>query len=70
MGKGEGSGGHRVVVLRLGGVTFNLLMPLIKRGELLNLARLIEGGVHGRGEGKDRGQAQEPRLLRLTRRRL
>jgi len=52
MGKRESSGGHRVIVLGLDGASLDLLMPLIRRGELPNLARLIEGGVHGRGEGR------------------
>ncbi|HAL61298.1 MAG TPA: hypothetical protein DCP08_02700 [Chloroflexi bacterium] len=47
MEKREALGKHRVIVLGLDGATFDLLMPLIRRGELPNLARLIEGGVHG-----------------------
>lgn len=47
MGKRKASTGDRVIVLGLDGATFNFLMPLIRRGELPNLARLIEGGVHG-----------------------
>lgn len=52
----KASGRDRVMILGLDGATFDLLMPLVRRGELPNLARLIEGGVHGRGEGEGRGQ--------------
>lgn len=37
----------KVLVIGLDGATFNVLNPLIKKGKLLNIKKLVQNGVHG-----------------------
>ena len=38
---------RRVLVIGIDGATFKILKPLIKRGKLPNIAKMIENGVRG-----------------------
>lgn len=46
-GLGGGSDEPRVMVLGIDGATWDVLTPMMEAGELPNLARLYESGVHG-----------------------
>jgi len=38
----------KVLVIGLDGATFDMIKPLVRKGKLPTLAKLMKGGVHGR----------------------